>query len=138
MKTKQLEDGDLAESSAESYFHKYGYWAYILPKKIGGQPFDLIACRKNDTWFVDVKHLERDKASFTFDRVEPNQWSSMMYAKKVADIENLGFVIMWERDLSDLYFLEYETAYKLKNDGIKSVKITEMRKLGELLNENYN
>lgn len=61
MISKQMIVGDSTEEKIAKYFQSKGYWAYILPKKIGGQPFDIIACRGKDTWFIDAKHLEEKK-----------------------------------------------------------------------------
>ena len=62
--------GNETEKQVAELFHKNEYWAFVIPKKIGGQPFDIIASREKDTWFVDAKHLEASKASFPFDRIE--------------------------------------------------------------------
>lgn len=139
--TKSIQNivGDSTEQFIANFLRENGYWAYILPKKVGGQPFDIIACRYNNIWFVDAKHLEKEKASFTFDRIEPNQKTSMLYAQQFAHISNMGFIIYWERNIEKLYFLSYNNLCDMLKNGKKSVKIEELEDFKELLkNENDN
>ena len=133
-KSKQQIVGDATETIIADFLNKEkGYWAYILPKKVGGQPFDIIACRCNSVWMVDAKHLESEKASFSFDRIEPNQKTSMMYARTFANISNVGFVIYWERNTTQLYFLHYDKWKEMERQGMKSVKIEDLEIFGDLL-----
>ncbi len=118
--------GNSTEDYIANFLRENGYWAYILPKKAGGQPFDIIACRYDDVWFVDAKHLEKEKASFTFDRIEPNQKTSMLYAQNFAHITNMGFVIYWDRMPEKLFFLSYDGYKAMEKDGLKSVKIEDL------------
>ena len=43
--TKSIQNivGDSTEQFIANFLRENGYWAYILPKKVGGQPFDIIA-----------------------------------------------------------------------------------------------
>lgn len=133
MKSVQNIVGDSTENYTANFLRENGYWAYILPKKVGGQPFDIIACRYDDIWFLDAKHLEKEKASFSFERIEPNQKTSMSYAQNFAHITNMGFVIYWERNPETLYFLPYERVRKMEADGHKSVKIEELNEFKVVL-----
>ena len=133
MKSVQNIVGDSTENYTANFLRENGYWAYILPKKVGGQPFDIIACRCDDIWFLDAKHLEKEKASFSFERIEPNQKTSMSYAQNFAHITNMGFVIYWERNPETLYFLPYERVRKMEADGQKSVKIEELNEFKVVL-----
>lgn len=133
MKSVQNIVGDSTENYTANFLRENGYWAYILPKKVGGQPFDIIACRYDDIWFLDAKHLEKEKASFSFERIEPNQKTSMSYAQNFAHITNMGFVIYWERNPETLYFLPYERVRKMEADGQKSVKIEELNEFKVVL-----
>lgn len=133
--TKSIQNivGDSTEQFIANFLRENGYWAYILPKKVGGQPFDIIACRYNNIWFVDAKHLEKEKASFSFDRIEPNQKTSMLYAQQFAHITNMGFVIYWERTPEKLYFLPYDRVLKSEKESKKSVKIEDLNEFKEVL-----
>jgi hypothetical protein len=133
--TKSIQNivGDSTEQFIANFLRENGYWAYILPKKVGGQPFDIIACRYNNIWFVDAKHLEKEKASFSFDRIEPNQKTSMLYAQQFAHITNMGFIIYWERTPEKLYFLPYDRVLKSEKEGKKSVKIEDLNEFKEVL-----
>lgn len=129
--------GKRAEKNVEQFFKSKRYWAFLIPKGVNGQPFDLIARKKDDVWFCDVKHVEEEKASFVFERIEPNQITSMKYAQKIAQIEkNLGFIIVWERDTDKLFFIEWSDIDEMMKKGIKSKKINELKELEELLKYN--
>lgn len=138
MKSKQMIVGNNTEAFVAKLFQENKYWAYILPKKIGGQPFDVIACKNDVIWFVDAKHLEAEEASFSFERIEPNQRTSMRYARNFAGINNLGFVIRWDRDDSRVFFLSYDKLVELEQNGVKSVKIESLENFMEVINENNN
>ena len=126
--------GRTTEKNIVEYFEKHKFWAFNVPKGINGQPFDIIARRKNQVWFIDAKHLVYSKASFPFDRIEPNQETTMDYAKIVADIQdNMGFVIEWERTPGKFYYLSHEIYKEMKKLGEKSVKINSLPVLGDLI-----
>ena len=131
----QNDIGRTEEEKAAKYLSQHKYWALVIPKGPNGQPFDIIASRKRDTWFLDVKHLEKDKASFPFSRIESNQITSMNYANIVAKIssDRLGFMIKWERNPDKYFFLSWEKFIECKRKDEKSVKITELVNLEELL-----
>lgn len=133
MSSIQLDLGNSTEKRVSNFFHNKGYWSIILPKNVNGQPFDIIACKENSTWFVDAKHLESSKASFPFDRIESNQELSMRFAKEFANINNLGFVVEWERADYSLFFLSYEEFIKMKKNGSKSVKISDLAILEDII-----
>ena len=105
VKSKQLKVGNETEQIIADYFQSLGFWVYILPKKIGGQPFDIIASKDKETWFVDAKHLEQNKASFSFERIEPNQKTAMKIATERANMANVGFFIYWDRNPDRLYYM---------------------------------
>lgn len=137
MSKKQNELGKLTEKDIiAQYFKSKKYWAFVIPKTINGQPFDIIAIRHNDIWLVDAKHLEEKKASFSFDRIEANQITSMMYAEKYANVDgHLGFIIYWEREPNKLFYLNYDNYIDLSQKGLKSVKIQELEDMEDLLCE---
>lgn len=122
--------GNSTELYIANFLRENGYWAYVVPKKVGGQPCDVIACRCDDFWLIDAKHLEKEKASFTFDRIEPNQKTAMRYAQEFANISRVGFVIYWERT-ERLYYLPFKSV--LENE--KSVKIEDLTEFIEVINE---
>lgn len=135
MGIKQNELGKSTEKEiAAQFFKDHKYWALIIPKTINGQPFDIIACRKTDMWFVDAKHLEEKKASLPFDRIESNQETSMTYAKKYAEIvARFGFVICWDREPNKLFYFKYDNYIEMKRKGLKSVKIQELEDMEDLI-----
>ena len=133
--------GNKTEKTASSIFREKGYWVYNCPKSSSGsQPFDLIAIKggwEYKVWFIDGKHVRKDEVSFTLNRIEPNQWASMEYANQFAQIrsETLGFVIQFERT-GEFYWLPYETALDMKNNGVKSINLSKLQLLEEVINEN--
>ncbi len=124
--------GNSTELKLANFLRENGYWAYVVPKKVGGQPCDVIACRYNNVWLIDAKHLEKEKASFTFDRVEPNQRTAMTYAHEFAKISHTGFAIYWERTYK-FYYLPFDTITELEKNKGKSIKIEDLIELGEAL-----
>lgn len=134
MSLKQNKIGKQTEIDVAQYFKEHKYWAFVIPKTINGQPFDLIAISKKDIWLVDIKHLEKEKASFSFDRAEANQITSMNYAKNYAKIEgNLGFIILWDRKPNKLFFLDYDIFIEFKEKGLKSIKINELKDMEDVI-----
>lgn len=133
MGKKQNILGNKTEVEIAEFLRGKGYWALIVQKGPNGQPFDIIAGREDVTWYIDAKHLEGDKVSFSFDRIEPNQRTSMGYARNFALIKRLGFVIKWERDNSRLFYLSYDKLIELEKKGFKSVKINDLEDYGEML-----
>ena len=130
----QNELGRKSEEFVAKYLENFRYWSLIVQASVDGQPFDLISRRKNDVWFLDAKHLEKNKKSFPFSRIEANQITSMQYARIVAEIDKgMGFAIVWENDLKNIYYLSYDMYLKMVFEGKKSVKIETLPKLGDLI-----
>lgn len=127
MGKRQLEEGKATEERVAKLFQKNNYWAYIIPKKIGGQPFDIIACKNDITYFIDAKHLDETSTTFPFSRIEPNQKTSMRYAYSFSGIKNVGFIILWERFPEKLFFLPYEEYLELEKQKAISVKIKDLK-----------
>lgn len=124
--------GNKTERQIISVFNKYGYWVYNTPHKVNGQPVDIIAIRKNNAWLVDAKHLESRSASFSFDRIEPNQITTCLYASTFAQIDNVGFAIEYERT-GGVYWFPFKKYQELDKQGCKSVKIADLSLLEDYL-----
>ena len=138
MTNQQLQDklGKATEKLVCKTFKKYGYWCYNIPKKTNGQPCDIVAAKKGGktflVWLVDAKHIETEKVSFTFDRIESNQITSMRYARDFSKLENLGFAIFFDRD-KQLHWLPFEIYEELAKKGIKSVNMGNLTLFTEVL-----
>ena len=133
-KSKQLELGNETEEEVAKFFKKNGFWSYITPKKVSGQPVDIIAIKGNVSWLVDAKHLSiKDKSSFPFSRIEANQVDSLTYARNFSGVKNLGFVICLENDYSKFFFLSYDKYLEIEQSGRKSAKISELQDLADLI-----
>lgn len=128
---RQDKIGRNSEQLITNFFKQNGFWAYLLPKTVQGQPFDIIAIRGNNVWCVDAKHVEENKKSFTFSRIEPNQITSMSYAYNYCDIkEQIGFIIHWN---DELYFLPFMDYLALTRTDAKSVKIESLPLMRNIL-----
>ena len=131
----QNDIGRKEEKEAAIFLKEHKYWAFVVPKGPNGQPFDVITARKNNTLFLDIKHLESNKASFPFSRIEPNQITSMNYANIVAKIsdEKIGFMIKWERVPDKYFFFSWKKYIECKRKDEKSIKISELVNIEEIL-----
>ena len=141
MTNQQLQDklGKATEKFVCKTLKKFGYWAYNLPKKVEGQPCDIVAIKKNKAyliWLIDAKHIRNNEVSFTFDRIEPNQISSMRYARDFSNIDacSLGFAIFFDRD-KQLRWLPFEFYEELAKNGVKSVNMNILRLFTEVLED---
>ena len=132
--SKQLTVGNRDEQLVANLFRKYHFWCHIMAKDASGsQPVDLICLRRNEGWLVDVKNVRSQEMSFPFRRIEPNQLTCMDYASNWAGITNLGFAICFERDDLRPLFLSYSKYMEMSGKGEKSVKMTDLDPLEELL-----
>ena len=148
MTNQQLQDklGKATEKLVCKTLKKYGYWCYNIPKKTNGQPCDIVAIKGKDqkvflVWLIDAKHIRNEDVSFTFDRIEPNQITSMRYARDFANIDalyNLGFAIFFDRD-KQLRWLPFEIYERLSKNGVKSVNMYNLTLFAEVLeNADHN
>ena len=87
---------------------------------------DLIAIKKGSVWLLDAKFVRREDSSFRFTDVQPNQVTTMRYAKEFAGIENLGFFIVFDRDRENPRFMAYNE-YIVLSACFKSVRMSELR-----------
>lgn len=134
MISKQMTNGDRAERDIGLLFKKHGYWAHVFAKsKSGSQPVDVVAIRGNECWLLDVKHLRKEEVSFPFARIEPNQWACLGYARDFAKIKNLGIAVRHENSENFAFWLSYDKLLAMKQNGSKSVKLSDLEVLEELL-----
>lgn len=139
--SKQTKNGNKGETIAAGLLNENGYWAHILAKsESGSQPFDIVAIKGNkdstsSVWMVDAKYVNENKVSFTIERVESNQLSSMEYAINFANIneKQVGFVVVFERDLDNPRFLPYRNVVEGLENKKRSFNIAEMQSLKTLL-----
>lgn len=130
---EQIKIGTKSEKNLAKLLRNFGFWVYNMPVKVNGQPCDIVAARENIIFLIDSKHTAK-KPSFTFERVEPNQQSAMDYAVNFAHIKNVGFAIYFERD-ENWYWLSYSQYLETQK---KSVNISELVRLEDVINENIN
>ncbi len=63
--------GNKYETIVAMKLSEAGFWVHNMQQNKAGQPADLIAVGKKDTYLIDVKHCEHN--SWKKDRIEPNQ-----------------------------------------------------------------
>lgn len=82
--------------------HAYGWWAYNLAQKPGGQPFDVLCANYGSVWAVDCKVCSNNR--FDFKRVEQNQLLAMESWEKRS-----GRMAWFALKLSDgsIYMVDY-------------------------------
>lgn len=140
-KELQVKLGNATEKFICKTLRKYGYWAYNMPKKVNGQPCDIIGIKGGKSiivFLIDGKHVRNEEVSFSFTRVEPNQISSLAYARDFAGIQNVGFCVFFDRD-KQLRWLPFSQFEKLSKEGAKSVNMNTLELFTEVLeNEDRN
>lgn len=135
MSEVQLKIGNKTEKDVVSILREHGYWVYRCAMKNNGQPVDIIAIKggqKYHVWLIDGKHVTTNKVSFVFNRIEPNQITSLRYARDFAGIENTGFAIEFERT-GEFYYLPFSKYEELAENGYKSVNLSELELFEEVL-----
>lgn len=125
-----IKTGTEAENFVAEELAKLGAWVGDFNKSsTGAQPFDQIAITKNYTWCYDVKHSEINR--YDFRRIEDNQLLSLGYIHSL-DNSNVivGFAIVHE---GEIFFLSYYQYLQLKAEGRKSVRITDLENMLDML-----
>ncbi len=119
------ENGRLGELIALEFLKKKGYWVHDTGRSsAGSQPVDLIAVKRGSVWLLDAKFVRREDSSFRFSDIQPNQMTTMRYARDFAGIENLGFFIVFDRDRDNPRLLTYGAFIASKDR--KSVNMSEL------------
>lgn len=134
--SKQVDNGNRDEASLAKLFKSKGYWAHIFARsRSGSQPVDAIAFRGSSIWLVDSKNVESGKASFSFDRIEANQRTSLDYAviKCGLDPKHAGFAVFFERDIDNPRFITYEEVKRIEGEGGKSCNMSLMPLLSDCI-----
>lgn len=136
----QLKLGNATEKLVAKTLRSLGYWNHILMKKSEGQPCDVVGGKGDENGkitmcLIDAKHVE-DKVSFTFNRIEPNQITSLGYARDFAKIQGqnafVGFAIFFDRD-KQLRWLSFDKYEELAKMGAKSVNMADLALFTEVL-----
>ena len=130
--------GNATERNVAKTLRSLGFWNHILMKRQEGQPCDIVGGKGDENGkitmcLIDAKHVE-DKVSFSFDRIEPNQISSLGYARNFAKIQGknafVGFAIFFDRD-KQLRWLSFDKYEELAKMGAKSVNMADLTLLTE-------
>lgn len=122
--------GTQAENHVAEELAKLGAWVGNFNKSnTGAQPFDQIAITKNFTWCYDVKHSMINR--FDFRRIEDNQLLALSYIHNLDNANTIvGFGIVYE---GEIFFLSYHQYLQLKAESRKSVRITDLENMLDML-----
>jgi Holliday junction resolvase len=121
MKYNQKNIGNKTEKEfAEIMFNK-GWWVHLFADKISGQPFDIVMCRSEVCWFIDVKHVQ-DKNYFLHSRIEPNQINAFKTLNS-RGMHNTSFVIKFSDGWYMVKFKDIDFS-KNKTEKDKMMKLS--------------
>lgn len=125
--------GNSVEKTTRTYLASLGFWAHLLVDNANGQPFDIVAIKGDHTLCVDAKNLKDNIRSFTFARIEGNQWNSMTLIKNISSAI-CGFAIY---HCGVIYFASFEQIKACLERGEKSIPIPSMPTLKRYLENVY-
>lgn len=125
-----IKTGTQAEVFVAQELSIRGAWVGDFNKSnTGSQPFDQVAITSNYTWCYDVKHCNVDR--FDFVRVEDNQRLSLSYIHGLDNVNVIvGFTLVYKEEI---FFLTYYNLLQLIAEGRKSIKITSLENMFDLL-----
>lgn len=112
--------GNKIEVEVANYLFQKNYWVHLLKQGVKGQPFDLIAVKNNVALMGDAKHCSQNR--FDFNRIEPNQYTSMELALECGNT-NIGFFLVGMHD--EIKFIKWTNLKKLVLENkIKSINLS--------------
>jgi hypothetical protein len=121
MKYSQKSIGNKTEIQFAEIMFKKGWWVHIFADKVNGQPFDIVMCRLEVCWFIDVKHVQ-DKNYFLHSRIESNQINSFKLLN-ARGMDNTAFVIKFSDGWYMMKFKEIDFS-KNKTEKDKMIKLS--------------
>ena len=125
--------GKSFEEEWMEYLFSIGYWVhYNHPAPDGSQPFDIIAIYNGIVSAFDCKTLSGKR--FPLNRIESNQETAFSLIN-AHGVHNTYFVIKTENDI--VHLLPSQVVIALKQQGIKSIDITEKRYASICIKQNH-
>ncbi len=113
--------GKIAEQYVADYLFKKGWFVILIPKKISGQPFDLIALKDDKFIAGDVKHIQSGD-TFRLSRVEPNQQTAFFLMRNRGNT-NFGLLFKFKYDMGVYYIrdsdINWDAGYIKKSEMSK-------------------
>lgn len=113
--------GKRAEQYVADYLFKKGWFVILIPKKISGQPFDLIALKDDKFIAGDVKHIQSGD-TFRLNRVEPNQQTAFFLMRNKGNT-NFGLIFKFKNDMGVYYIrdsdINWDAGYIKKSEMSK-------------------
>ena len=111
----QKKIGNAREIEFAKKMYEKGWWVHRFADKVNGQPCDIIMCKNNTIWFLDVKNV-KNKDYLLHSRIEPNQINTFKLLNR-RGIFNTGFAVRfndgwYHLDFKDVNFKENSTSKK--------------------------
>ena len=134
MGMKSQTNGNKGEDIVCKWLREKRYWAHLTKRSAtGAQPVDIIAIRFDCHLLCDAKYVsEGKKGRFSFDDIQPDQITSMRYARDYSGIEELGFCIVFEGCENEPRFMPLKVYEALIGANEKSVKMEELPTMAEM------
>lgn len=108
--------GNNFESELANLLFTRGCWVTLLRATDSGQPADMIAATRHETFLIDCKVCSKDV--FDLRRIEDNQVSAMkLWWDRTSSIP--WFALKFSDE--SIYFLSFHLLKKLKNQNVKSI-----------------
>lgn len=125
MKTyrSNISKGSAWEQDFIKHLRDKGFWVTALnPTRTGSQPCDVIAVNQNEALLFDCKTVSGTR--FYLRRIEPNQEMAFKYFAQVTKADDRCFIAVRD-DCGGIYILNALELLRLRDSGVKSVKLNE-------------
>lgn len=114
------EDGRAFERLFAEYLSDAGFWVHLFQDNKNGQPCDMIAAKDGKAYLFDCKNCK--KRYFRLERMEENQLNAMELFRMTG---NTGGMFAIRFPDGGIYLADYRVLRKLKDQGIKSIGVSE-------------
>lgn len=104
---------------------RHGFWVHLFQDNHNGQPGDVIAARDGNAYLFDCKSCEKNH--FRLSRMEENQLNAMELFHMTGNRRGM-FAIQFQS--GPVYLVDYLVLKELRDQGMKSLKRTEMHLYG--------
>lgn len=130
----QTKGNKAAGRAFEKLFVEYltdaGFWVHIFQDNKNGQPCDVIAAKDGQAYLFDCKDCR--KGYFRLNRMEENQLNAMELFRVTG---NTGGMFAVRFPEGNIYLADYRVLRGLKDQGIKSLGILEIREYASSLED---
>jgi len=110
-------------------------FSHKISDPMGGQgsqnPFDGFSVCFDQAWYWESKLIKEGYYAFNFNKIEEHQWGNLLRIKKEMPTANCVIIVGFWASRSFFEYLVFDVVclWKMKNQGQKSIKKTELEKL---------